>query len=70
MNTSHWNTSHLVAALLVLWVVGVLIWFWFAMVKGAQGVSSLQTIRIRIAVVIGGLVSILLLYANAMLSSV
>jgi len=63
------NMSHLIAALVVLWVVGVLGWMWFSMVKGASNPNSLQVIRVRIAVVIGGVVSILLLYGNAMLTS-
>lgn len=64
------NMNHLIAVLLVLWVVGVLGWMWFSVVKSSTGATSLQVIRVRIAVVVGGLVSILLLYGNAMLTTV
>ncbi|MDR3392386.1 MAG: hypothetical protein P4L77_11710 [Sulfuriferula sp.] len=62
------DMSKLVGLIVALWVVGVLVWMWYTMHQGFYGVSQLQVIRVRIATVIGGLVSILLLYGNAMLT--
>ena len=62
------DMSKLVGLIVVLWVLGVLGWMWYTMQQGFVGVSQLQVIRVRIATVIGGLVSILLLYGNAMLT--
>lgn len=62
------NMSYVVGALVVLWVVGILGWMWYGMQKGYAGVTQLYVIRVRIATVIGGLISILLIYATAMLN--
>lgn len=62
------DMSKLVGLIVALWVLGVLSWMWYTMQKGFVGVSQLQVIRVRIATVVGGLVSILLLYGNAMLT--
>lgn len=63
------NMNHLIAILIVMWVVGVLSWMYYTMVKGISNTVGLQVIRIRIAAIIAAMVSILLLYGNAMLTS-
>ena len=63
------NMNHLIAILIVMWVVGVLSWMYYTMVKGISNTVGLQVIRIRIAAIIAAMVSILLLYGNAMLTN-
>ena len=60
------NVTAVVAILVVLWVVGVLGWMLLSMSPRYVHSAQLNAIRIRIAVVIGGLLSILTLYGNSL----
>lgn len=61
------KVTTVVAILVVLWVVGILAWMCLSMSPRYVYSAQLNAIRIRIAVVIGGLVSILALYGNSLL---
>lgn len=61
------KVTTVVAILIVLWVVGILGWMCLSMSARYVHSAQLNAIRIRIAVVIGGLISILALYGNSLL---